>query len=862
MVKECLRALNVPGLGFRCDQIEKPYGTTFGWIWENNSPNTTQFVDWLKDKCGIYWIRGKPGSGKSTMMKYSFTHPSTQEGLPSDLGSWIIAGFFFHDRGTATQKSLEGLLRSILFQILNAENRFIHEVWPALSHRASGRVESNTEQELKSALLAVAQSKKVSANICLFIDALDEHDGSDKDHADMVEFFGQLSSPSKGTVNTKICVASRDYNVFRDLLGHWRGLCIEQWTRPDIIKYVTGKLSGHPRVTGSKSDREASARVAQNIVNGAHGVFLWVRLVVEQLEEGLTEGDSFAELEAVLSSLPKDIKLLYARILERIKPQYRFEAYVMLQVVRCATNPLKVEDFWFVIRQALRIQGPMTLSSLQRRIKSRCRGLIEVHINKSDWSPISAAHSDEPYPESELEPESLKSLRCAILGSPDYWRDRYGIQFLHQTAKEFAQTPSHLRGLVSRDTDLQDNGSSWLLQAGVDMMLSACPQYPHRRPFRPHNARCDQWTIQNVMTILKYAQLAEASLAKPFSKPLVELNVALEKHVDTSWKQNLTPAVVLGWGCFVTAFDFRSWEPKRSILSLCITAGLKQSVADMVTKIAPSICAEEVQILLYYALRPTISEFGLQSREFGDTLFFLDLLTSSDACASNGHRYPSALSYLTERMRCSGQEARLWELDNSTDGVRIIDPSVESFVIRLLEILLSHGAGPNEQINHLFISEATTEKPWNLDDKSAYTYSKRSKNKRRAKRGWYRPIHAIVRMDNVAILQCLLALGAELHTEDSAGRTALHIAWRYQCHVAWNWLISKGARITRKMLEDACDYNNDYEEGTLDEWFVESAKRGHFGNLAVWEPEALEFAKEHVPEYFGKRRLQARHSIR
>ncbi|UKZ68215.1 uncharacterized protein TrAtP1_009250 [Trichoderma atroviride] len=104
-----------PELDSRINQIEDPSQNTFNWIF-----SLPLFSQWLRKKSGLFWISGKPGSGKSTLMKHVFQSQSTK-----DLShKWetssidIKAGFFFHYRGTAIQKSLEGVLRSLIIHIL------------------------------------------------------------------------------------------------------------------------------------------------------------------------------------------------------------------------------------------------------------------------------------------------------------------------------------------------------------------------------------------------------------------------------------------------------------------------------------------------------------------------------------------------------------------------------------------------------------------------------------------------------------------------------------------------------------------------------------------------------------------------
>lgn len=55
------------------------------------------FASWLKTGDGIYWINGKAGSGKSTLMRYIYDNPRTRQ----ELSQWAaptalsMPGFFF-----------------------------------------------------------------------------------------------------------------------------------------------------------------------------------------------------------------------------------------------------------------------------------------------------------------------------------------------------------------------------------------------------------------------------------------------------------------------------------------------------------------------------------------------------------------------------------------------------------------------------------------------------------------------------------------------------------------------------------------------------------------------------------------------
>ncbi|KAK0638583.1 hypothetical protein B0T16DRAFT_227181 [Cercophora newfieldiana] len=116
-IKDVHRQLYSSELDLRFQQIEDPFQDTFEWAF-----HLPVLTDWLQQRFDskLFWVHGKPGSGKSTFMKFLFQNPRTWQ----LLHDWrtdareIRAGFFFHYRGSAIQKSFEGVLRSLITQVL------------------------------------------------------------------------------------------------------------------------------------------------------------------------------------------------------------------------------------------------------------------------------------------------------------------------------------------------------------------------------------------------------------------------------------------------------------------------------------------------------------------------------------------------------------------------------------------------------------------------------------------------------------------------------------------------------------------------------------------------------------------------
>lgn len=113
--------------------IAEAHKKTFDWIFlpklstpeidhvdqDSNQAGLKQggFMKWLLGDQNLYWITGKPGSGKSTLMKYLFDDKRTLDAVSawSRGNELITAGFFFWNSGTAMQMSRMGLLQTLLY---------------------------------------------------------------------------------------------------------------------------------------------------------------------------------------------------------------------------------------------------------------------------------------------------------------------------------------------------------------------------------------------------------------------------------------------------------------------------------------------------------------------------------------------------------------------------------------------------------------------------------------------------------------------------------------------------------------------------------------------------------------------------
>lgn len=431
----------------RFDQVDQAYEHTLHWVYENLGLG---LKTWLRNGQGLYWIKGKPGSGKSTLMKYIYNDRRTSDCLAHGESKKAKAAFFFHDRGLDLQKSFEGLLHGILYQVLEQIPGLVPSILDV--YRRTGRGKW-TLHSLQRALKAIQQQRILEVDICLFIDALDEYEG---EHGEMANFLTDISTTHQSAITKiKVCFSSPPLDKFLDHFDPVPGFWMHDQTRGDILKLVHSRMKKNERMkpylqSSDKHEQMYGERLSRTICDRAQGVFLWVKLVHDDLLDGLTAGDSIEQLDETLSAIPDDLEELYQRMLTKVDVKHRKESYIMLQIVHCSMRPLSLQEFTeaYLYTTALSITdrspylspGEYKTEDMKRKIKSRCMGLIEIAT--SEFHGSTGAH--------RLSQSNDAGTRGLI------------VQLMHQTVKEYLQKS----GIQSIFTDIptgNDNNGYYIM---------------------------------------------------------------------------------------------------------------------------------------------------------------------------------------------------------------------------------------------------------------------------------------------------------------------------------------------------------------------------------------------------------------
>ncbi|USP74161.1 hypothetical protein yc1106_01435 [Curvularia clavata] len=300
---------------------------TFEWIWNS------EFKSWLQSNAPLFWISGKPASGKSTLMHHLSSNQKVSELLTSSTNkSWAIVYHFFDFRaGAGLRNNFDGFMRSLVLQLClrfeECRTRLGSQFKVSVSDLESQRW---SKTDLQSALETVLQA--TSSPIFLLVDGLDEFEG-DK--------YQLCTTLKKISLRTKVCIASRPDPPYPDAFQNVPTIKMDRLNGPGIFSFVNDTLEGFWTPTDT-TNRQKLRTIAEDISIRAKGVFLWARFAVTEVLHGQTRGEEPADLQQRLSQVPDELKDIYRRIFQRRTPTEKAMTSRVLLLILHARETLTI----------------------------------------------------------------------------------------------------------------------------------------------------------------------------------------------------------------------------------------------------------------------------------------------------------------------------------------------------------------------------------------------------------------------------------------------------------------------------------------------------------------------------------------
>ncbi|KIY04223.1 uncharacterized protein Z520_00917 [Fonsecaea multimorphosa CBS 102226] len=320
----------------RDEKTERHEGTC-EWI------NTkTKYQDWLsKPGPRILLIVAPPGQGKSTMAKYILRE--TEKKSATNTGA-ITLEHFCHD--SPGHNSTLAIVQSLTYQLLEGRPSLFEALF--FQHRRIIEQESDLDPDsLWEIFLTALQNPQIECVYCV-IDGLDEcTDRSQTTLWRLIErdLINKRSEDAPYIGKSRILITSRPTGLAKQI-----GLLTSEIeiqsddVDPDIEKYVKFRVE---RMTSAQLIPDDISTLTRRLLHEkAEGMFLWVSLILDQLEN-YEDSLSFNDVLDRFESIPSDIQGLYDRALQKItaKESLYAKATKIFSILLCSAQPLTTSAF-------------------------------------------------------------------------------------------------------------------------------------------------------------------------------------------------------------------------------------------------------------------------------------------------------------------------------------------------------------------------------------------------------------------------------------------------------------------------------------------------------------------------------------
>ncbi|KAL6793010.1 hypothetical protein J3E68DRAFT_451436 [Trichoderma sp. SZMC 28012] len=370
------------------------------WIFENET-----FKQWRDDEQNtLLWIKGDPGKGKTMLLCGIIDELTPRTKLAKPIIERTTKTFlsYFFCQGTDSRiNNATAVLRGLIYLIIIQERSLISHVQEKYNHAGKDLfLDANAWVALSEMLLNILRDLQVE-DIVLVVDALDE---CETDSAKLLDFITKYASLPR----VKWIVSSRNtLNIQQKLESFIRHgiLSLELKANAETVSnavdiYIEHRISQLRSVQHNQGQRD---ELKDALREKANGTFLWVSLVMKELEDV----QSWEVIE-VVKEMPMDLSAVYKRMIDQIRHHRRGNTkfcWEILSTIFTAYYPLSLGELGI-------------LSVLPKEISEHLESIIQLVIMCG----------------------SFLTIREGI------------VYFIHQSAKDFLSTEVFQSNTTQRHT--------------------------------------------------------------------------------------------------------------------------------------------------------------------------------------------------------------------------------------------------------------------------------------------------------------------------------------------------------------------------------------------------------------------------
>lgn len=661
-------------------------------LWQFMEKARDDFIFWLERDHGIFHISGKPGSGKSTLMKYLCQHRRTKGHLKAWAGdkNLSIGEFFFWRPGSALQKSLKGIVRGLLHCVLSEAPDLIPIVFPAQWEESMFNDKIHIEHhecQQGFSLLTSMNAHARNHKFAFFIDGLDEFDGN---HSDLVR---QLFDWVTNSQNVKLCVSSREWAVFHDAFKDCPHFGLHHLTRSDMQRVVRDRFQQMNTET-LNSETTQLQWLEDDVVEKSDGVFLWLSLVLRHLEEGLINGDDMQDLMKITDSLPTELEPMLRNLLDSIPRSNlklafamlsfasftgNFDHYCRLMQFSFVEDYIANKDFAMLIQptRANLVSASDSANRLRkarRRVYGVCKGFLELRQHYAGSRPQVVQISD-------------------MLGEC--------VRLNHRSIVEFLESDyfSHKRDLILPDLNPWDAYLQTYLALLGNADLPGFYFAPGRR--NENRGAIPETPLMNI----------KGKKCKPLY--LIDRDAVSQNSPDPSFRGHLTGFMLLHLNLDTTLDSLRFCHFLCQVRRILCDLQMDTAATHILTASEDDIRCNASELVVLLAAAMGLHEYLVYEQDISPTM----IERCTELCLSNFHSWrPDNTSELEAGMGCLFKTLEaLFDRGGSPDLERFATyplfhtflqiMSVQSFMVyrkppclAIIAFMLYHGSNPGFSI--------------------------------------------------------------------------------------------------------------------------------------------------------------------
>ena len=445
------------------------------------------YQEWLSGSSPRFLrIIGPPGFGKTTV--FAFLVDELQN-MAQDRS--IMVAQFACGRRSYRQSDPAAVVRGLLYQLLFAKPSLFKLIQDALDRE--GRYLLNNFRFLWDVLVTLLADQE-DDEIFILIDALDECEQA-KDFARALH-HSALSWTQKD-IKVKFLITHRPTYYLDEILddvGLNLRTDIENSAPLDMDMYIDASVESLSR--RRQLPLSLLEDVSRTLKQNANGMFLWVSLVLKDIELSTPKT---AAIQDMLRDLPRSLRDLYSNLFNKIGEEYHHDALSVLRWVVSARRPLTIDELAVALAMGDRNLDPDTALSEDaiekfRDLFRRCDPFVQLSPNDKSLRLIHQSAReyflDDLFPKHQIgKNESNRHIMDRCLQFLRMENQKTGQQFVYQDTtntssesrrialREHLSTvhfleyavfhwPKHARAIASRVLESYDWGTFFLENSG------------------------------------------------------------------------------------------------------------------------------------------------------------------------------------------------------------------------------------------------------------------------------------------------------------------------------------------------------------------------------------------------------------